>query len=102
MRTAAGGGIPAEALRHGDCVAAAELLAGPLGAPAKAAEWQRRCRALFPWSQYFEGPARSLAPGLAPPTANGGGSAAGTTAANGPGGGARQGGAGERPGALSG
>ena len=83
MRTAAGGGIPAEALRHDNCMAVAELLAGPLSAPSKAAEWRRRCAALFPWSQYFEGPARSRAPVLAAPTANGAASGRTGAAANG-------------------
>ncbi len=69
--TLLGGGFPAEALRHGDCVAAHALLGGPLAAPKQAAEWAQRCRGVFRWSQHFEGEARS-APVLTP-TANGNG-----------------------------
>ncbi len=40
---------------HSDCVAVAELLAGPLAAPEAASVWQQQCAVSFPWSAVFGG-----------------------------------------------
>lgn len=43
---------------HADCVAVAELLAGPLAAPEAASAWRQQCAARFPWSAVFGGASR--------------------------------------------
>ncbi|KAL4424899.1 hypothetical protein ABPG77_002122 [Micractinium sp. CCAP 211/92] len=40
---------------HSNCVAVAELLAGPLAAPEAASAWQQQCAVSFPWSAVFGG-----------------------------------------------
>lgn len=40
---------------HSDCLAVAELLAGPLAAPEAASAWRQQCAARFPWSAVFGG-----------------------------------------------
>ena len=53
--TSAGTRSPPFAMRHADCLAVRELLAGPLQQPAVAETWTRQCAQKFQWSAAFGG-----------------------------------------------
>lgn len=50
-----------------DCIQVHRLLEGPLDDKDAALRWSEKCRVLFPFSEYFEGPKCSGVVGLTPP-----------------------------------